>query len=1007
MFDIVKKEGPIQLTVSTAPGAREHSPLLKVSWDDAVNERMNFLEEDLFLRVRSEDGDYFLEKAVSHLRSTECHLPGKADLIHVELIRKRKPALTMVSSFYYTPTITLISENERRHHIYWQDIDWDALKDEVKAEAGIDWHDSVEVFLHIRRWPDDVAPLPLEEWVSPGLTDHQLIFGSLKQVSLEIWKKGKKGREKFLKEIFDLEITPSSQERRVVSTSFNYPGCSSFLMLKREVWEGDSIQLRAYWNIRDEDWSEIQDSLLEPSNLTWDHVFLSVRLKVREDGREWEWQPEEEREIIPGTTDWLFPGVPLGKTYKAVLEIREKGVGGLKVPLLESNLCSLPFDEDRITLMPVDESRIYAYWHVDKKGLMEKLSKIAHHDQGLKTYIKIYHDFAGKLHHHPDKDVEIHLDLHDNWYLSVEPDKVYRAEIIAVGPSGDVVSVTPISNPVQTMRTETGGLPIEYKEAPCKIEHPSMKPVRSRMDTARSSKGLLVLHLHAHLPFLRRRVIYGESGIWRPLGFPEEWYHEAVRETYVPLIMMMERLRDEGVDFRLSMDLSPTLTNMMRCPMLQEEFIRYMDAHISLARLEVERTRREAPQYHDTAWMHLIRFREVKNCFLRYGCDLTRAFKAFQDQGYVEISTCAATHGFLPFYTMTHKGLKAQIEVAVGDYQATFGRSPNGIWLPECAYTPGIERYLEEAGLKYFFVETHAVLKGDCPSAFATHAPVYIKGSNVACFPRDPETGKQVWSGDEGYPGDPDYLEFHIKGGPLKYNRITSRGSDHKEPYVRQWAMEKAARHAQHFMEARNFRFSYIQNWFWKKPLVVAMYDAELFGHHWYEGPDFLYYLLKKFYYDQNETELITPSGYLARYLRNQDMHITPSSWGDKGTFDKWMYGSVAWMYRHVHDALREFEAMAHDLRRMEEGLIPRETLELKGRIFRQATREVLQAMNSDIAFVISNGHFVDRMKEFFFDSLERFWILYSTYWNLEDEVDLEARLLRLELENPIFPALK
>lgn len=992
-LSIEKTDGPIRLKTA--------GDLLLVQWDIDVLNRINFLEEDLFLRLRAEDEKFYHEKRVSHLLSAECTLPDTASLIHVELYSKKKIGLKMRSAFYYTPGVTLISENERRHHLFWKDIDWKGLKDEVKVEAGLDWERDIDVCLHIKRWPDEVAKFPLEEYVSPGITDNFLILGSLKEVALEVWTKGKKGRDRFLKEIIAIGLNPGPRESRICSTSFRYPGIFSSIRLKREVWEGDTVQLRAFWRIKDRDWTRIENEILDPKGLNWDDVYLSIRLFQVSNGNSIELMPEEEREIIPGTSDWLFTGLKRGKTYKVTLILRQRGIRGEQWTLLESNPVSIPFEENRITLMPIDESRIFAYWHIDQDSLPELLAPLQEKGGTVKTYIKIYHDFAGDLHHHPDKDVEVHLGLHDNWYLNVDPDKVYRAEIIAVSSYGEVVSLSPISNPVQTMRKDTGTLPIEFKEVQLKTEHPTLRPLDSKMDIQRYSKGLLILHLHAHLPYLRRRVSYGTSGVWHPLGFPEEWYHEAVRETYVPLLLIMERLRKEGVDFRLSIDISPTLSNMMRCSMLQEEFLRYMDAHISLARLEIERTRRHAPQFHDTAWMHLERFIDVRNCFLRYNCDLTRAFKEFQDQGYLEISTCAATHGFLPFYTMTPEGLRHQIQVAVKDYENTFERKPNGIWLPECAYTPGIEQVLEEAGLHYFFSESHAVLIGDSPSAFGTHAPVFLKGSNVACFARDPETGKQVWSGDEGYPGDPDYLEFHIKGGPLKYNRITSRSSDHKEPYIRTRALERAAQHAQHFMEARNFKFNYIQNWFWKKPLVVAMYDAELFGHHWYEGPEFLYFLLKKLYYDQNETELITPTAYLRRYPRNQDMHISPSSWGDKGTFDKWMYGSVSWMYRHAHEALREFEAMVQDLKtRYDE---PHETVALRKRIVKQAAREALQAMNSDIAFVISNGHFVENMKELFFNFLERFWKLHSMYWNFTEERDLEAKLSRMELENPIF----
>jgi predicted glycosyl hydrolase (DUF1957 family) len=161
---------------------------------------------------------------------------------------------------------------------------------------------------------------------------------------------------------------------------------------------------------------------------------------------------------------------------------------------------------------------------------------------------------------------------------------------------------------------------------------------------------------------------------------------------------------------------------------------------------------------------------------------------------------------------------------------------------------------------------------------------------------------------------------------------------------------------------------------------------------------DFLYFLLKKLYYNQNETELITPGAYLRRYGRNQEVFLNPSSWGDKGTFDKWMYGSVSWMYRHTHEAIREMVAIATEIRNS------RRNDEFAVRAGAQAAREVLQAMNSDIPFVISNGHFVDRMKEFYLGDLERFWIAAALFWHGGHNETALCRLKELEAANPVFP---
>ncbi len=974
--------------------------LLLTSWDAFLNSLYNPAEEDLYLQVYRDDDQLILEKKVTHLSSTEEYIE-QGGRLKVRLVKKSKFRFSISSPFHYTPKIIFISENEGRHHLVWEDVDWQSLKKEVEISTGLDWEKDVELVLHVIRMKVQ-GDLPKEEWQPVGLANSALLLGILDSAELVVIEKGS-GKEKYtkpLKRVFELRFHHPTFLGAIGEAEVEASPLGPYMELKREIWEEDSVQIRAWWRLFEDHWNFVEKNLLQPEGLAWADVDVCVRL-FKKGVKGWEPFRKEEQNRVLTATDYLFTSIPAYSTFKGALVLHDRREQvDLTRPLLVSAPLAIPDRPDKIVLMPIDENRIFAYWHLDMAKLSKKLEEFSGGDQSkVKTYLRVFHDWAGGLHHHMDKDAEISLEYTDNYYLNVEPDKIYRVQLAAVHDDGRVEPLTDFSNPVQTARVQAGNNPVEFREVAHSFEHPSHKKLESPMDTADYSIGLLTIHLHAHLPFIRRRVVYGTTGIWQPIGFPEEWYHEAVRETYVPLLMVFERLREEGVDFRISMDISPTLSNMMRCPLLQEEFLKYMEANISIALSEVERTRREAPHYHQTAWMHLNRFREVRDYFLSCGKDLTVPFKKLQEQGYLEISTCGATHAFLPFFTATPAGIRAQIQTAVEDYKRTFDCNPVGIWLPECAYVPGIEGFVQDAGLRYFFTETHAVLLADAPAAFGTHAPVYIKGSDVAAFARDPETGKQVWSGEEGYPGDPDYLEFHIKGGPLKYNRITSRGSDYKEPYVREWALEKAARHAQHFMEARNFRFEHIKNWFWKKPLVVAMYDAELFGHHWYEGPDFLYFLFKKLHYNQNQTELITPSAYLKRYPRNQEVFLNPSSWGDKGTFDKWMYGSVSWMYRHSHEAIEEMTAMMEDFRKH------RHSDELCARIVKQAIREVLQSMNSDIPFVISNGHFVDRMKEFFFDDLERFWKLASLYWNDDLDPDLRSCLLRrLEMENPIFP---
>ncbi len=981
--------------------------LVYISWDQELLDRVNTAMEDLWVQVlRPGEDQPFYEMKCTHLHSTEFYL-GESGDFEIRLVLKEHYKIYMSTDFHYTPKVSLVSENPKRHHLTWSDIDWERVKHEVERSFKLNWDEEVDLFVHCIRPPFGADDLPKEEWIWTGTGDYAVIMGRLRKINLTVVRKDVQDEAgllhanlenpTILKIIFSLDFQEPDVVGELFSGTVHVPADTTYFELKREVWEEDSVQLRAWWRITQEDWNEIYQKVLAPRGLEWEDVQTEIEL--------YEFSPKGTKKaqghggvLLPGASHWLFHGVRDGAAYQARIFVRSKKEG-LNQEVIHSTFCAVPKKPDHIVLLPIDERRGFAYWHVDREALTKKLEALQKKTSSqVKTYIKVYHEWAGNLFHQMHEDVEVHLGLVDNWYLNLHPDTVYRVQLVAVSKD-EVLPLTEVSNSIQTARLFPGNNPVQFREVNLSAGHPTNRKLESVMGTAENSIGLLIIHLHAHLPYIRKRVSYGESGFWQPMGYPPEWFHEAVKDTYIPLILMFEKLAQEGVDFRLSMDISPTLSNMMRCPFLQEEFLKYIDAHINLARAEVDRTRRQAMQYHDTAWMHLNRFLEIKDCFLKYDCDLTGAFRKFQEQGYLEISTCGATHAFLPFFMPRPESVRAQIDTAVRDYENTFGTSPRGIWLPECAYVPGIERFVQEAGLRYFFTETHAVTLADCPVVFGTHAPVFLKGSDVAAFARDPETGKQVWSGEEGYPGDPDYLDFHFKGGPLRYNRITTRTNDYKEPYVRQWALEKAARHAQHFMESRNFRFRYIKDWFWKKPLVVAMYDAELFGHHWFEGTDFLYFLLKKLYYNQNETELITPSSYLFRYPRNQEVFLNPSSWGDKGTFDKWMYGSVSWMYRHSHEAIGELVAMANNLK-AEANDDP-----VARRILAQAAREVLQSMNSDIPFVISNGHFVDRMKEYFFEDLERFWILASIYWDKDRNSPSNlCRLENLEMTNPIFP---
>jgi 1,4-alpha-glucan branching enzyme len=518
-------------------------------------------------------------------------------------------------------------------------------------------------------------------------------------------------------------------------------------------------------------------------------------------------------------------------------------------------------------------------------------------------------------------------------------------------------------------------------------------------------KGYLCLVLHGHLPFVR----HPEHEDF----LEEDWLYEAITETYIPLILSFERLINDRVDFRLTMTLSPSLISMLIDPLLQERYLKHIERLIDLSRKEMERTRWQG-QFKELSEMYFNEFSRARDTFLRYNRNLVSAFKRFQDSGNLEIITCGATHGYLPLMDVCRESVRAQVKVAASHYESVFGRAPRGIWLPECGYYPGQDEILKEAGIKYFFTDSHGILHGKPRPKYGVFAPVYCKGTGVACFSRDLESSKQVWSSIEGYPGDYNYREFYRDVGfdleydyirpyihpdgvrintGIKYYRITGTGN-HKEPYNPAWARERAAQHAGNFMFNRQKQAEYLYDFLGKKPIIVSPYDAELFGHWWYEGPAWLEFLIRKIFFDQDEVSLVTALEYLAENPRNQVITPSMSSWGWKGYSEMWLQGSNDWIYRHLHEA---------SIRMTELAKANPDAGGLKQRALNQALRELLLAQSSDWAFILGTGTHTEYAIKRTKDHLLRFNRLYDEIRN--NSID-QNWLGDIEYKDNIFPGI-
>lgn len=469
--------------------------------------------------------------------------------------------------------------------------------------------------------------------------------------------------------------------------------------------------------------------------------------------------------------------------------------------------------------------------------------------------------------------------------------------------------------------------------------------------------------------------------------FEEDWLFEAITETYIPLLNVLERLMRDAVAFKLTMSITPPLCAMLQDELLRSRYVRHLDRIISLAERECDRTRGE-PELQELTRFYLDLLQSTRRQFDdQWQRDLLGRFRHFRDAGVLEIIASAATHGLLPLLAQSPEAVRAQVLVGLDVYRDILGADPAGFWLPECAYAPGLDRILQEANIRWFILDAHGLMFGKPRPRRAIYAPCFTP-AGPAAFARDPESSRQVWSADSGYPGDPAYREFYrdigfdLPGGHvspespnrtarftgLKYHRITGCGET-KEVYNRSWAEAAAEAHAEHFLDSRRRQLQELTGHDFT-PIITIPFDAELFGHWWFEGPHFLESFIRKAAAHADELTLATPSEYLAANPTQEVVEPAASSWGDKGYWGVWLDASNAWIYPHLHAAARRMTETAR--------LHASAATATTERVLKQLARELLLAQSSDWAFLIRSGTAKQYATRRTTDHIARFNALYE-----------------------------
>ena len=459
---------------------------------------------------------------------------------------------------------------------------------------------------------------------------------------------------------------------------------------------------------------------------------------------------------------------------------------------------------------------------------------------------------------------------------------------------------------------------------------------------------------------------------------------------------------------------------------MRARFEQHLEELEDLAAREVERHLLQ-PELRAVAEFYVDRLAECRATWEAVGGNVPAGFGTHAKAGNLELLTCAATHAVLPLLRPSPAALRAQVRLGLTEHVRQFGNLPAGFWLPECAYTPELDPILIAAGVRWTVVETHGLMHAVPTPQGAVFAPV-LTPAGLAVFGRDPASARQVWSRHEGYPGDPRYREFHRDLAQdaergyltphrspvaqptftgLKYHAVTGT-AETKRVYRRAEALDAVRAHAAHFVAERVA---------WagravadgplpegRPPLCLAPYDAELFGHWWYEGPEFLDEVMRLTVGANANTplELVTPAEHLARFPRCEQLQPAVSTWGEGGHLAVWLDVRNAWMQTPLRTAEARLATLGHH---QIHG--PSARLDLSAdpaRALCQAARELLLAQASDWPFLIHHQTAGDYPRRRFTEHLSAFHQLASMLEGLQPWDP--AWLAEREAQHPLFPEL-
>lgn len=507
-------------------------------------------------------------------------------------------------------------------------------------------------------------------------------------------------------------------------------------------------------------------------------------------------------------------------------------------------------------------------------------------------------------------------------------------------------------------------------------------------------KKALVLNIVAHQSYIRH--LEGDNVSKNTLLF------SAISDTYLPLLNMFANLEAEGIPFKVNMVITPTLCSLLSDPVVQEQYIEWLDGIIQLGEAEVS-NHPEGSEEKKLAALYLEQAKANKRDFQEtFNQDLLSSIVYYAKHGYIELMATAATYSFFPHYADIPEAIQAQIETGLRIHKQYFGLAPEGFWLPYMAYVPGLEKIVRSYGFNYTILEKQGLLFANPKPECGIFAPVRCKNA-LAVFAREAD-GVDVYARNEiyrnqekdiGFEADESYLAENIKEWkarvPTGY-RYRSLSPSDTVWYDPDAATAQAEKDAADFLAVQTEKLNKAASLCPDKDVsVVCSFDASVFGGNWHEGVQWLEQVFRKAAL-QDDIELSACSDLLDNQFSLQQISPLTSAAGENGYGEGFLDSTNAWMLRYTRKATERMIDLAARFS---------DDTGLKARSLNLAAKEVLLAQSGDWAEMIHGDIHPDYAEFRFRESISAFSTIYDSLGS--NSISTEW-LTRMEKEHQLFP---